>query len=196
MFEYLQKLFLSDFMPHGHCYMWKPEILWVHVASDALTAMAYYSIPAAIVYFVLNRKDFVFNWIFVLFAVFIFSCGSTHLMGIWTTWNGTYRLEGIVKATTAITSVLTAIVVWPLIPKALQIPSKADLQNAYDELEQRVDDRTLELAKSKEVAETEASKLRDFHETVVDRELAMIELKKEVNALLVDMGRPGKYQVE
>ena len=31
------------FIPHGHCYLWKPELVRLHIVSDALTALAYYS---------------------------------------------------------------------------------------------------------------------------------------------------------
>jgi len=63
------------FMPHGHCYFWKPELLWSYVASDLLIAVAYYSIPIALIYFVRKRKDLEFNWIFIMFSAFIFACG-------------------------------------------------------------------------------------------------------------------------
>jgi hypothetical protein len=36
MSEFLTKLFSSDFMPHGACYLWKPEIVWLHALSDGL----------------------------------------------------------------------------------------------------------------------------------------------------------------
>jgi hypothetical protein len=28
MRELLDKLFSSDFMPHGYCYLWKPGLVW------------------------------------------------------------------------------------------------------------------------------------------------------------------------
>lgn len=31
MSDFLTALFSSDFMPHGHCYLWKPEIVWLHL---------------------------------------------------------------------------------------------------------------------------------------------------------------------
>ena len=50
MLEFFRKLFDSDFMPHGHCYYWQQEIVWLHVASDALIAISYYVIPLSLVY--------------------------------------------------------------------------------------------------------------------------------------------------
>ena len=143
MFEFLRQLLESDFMPHGSCYFWQPEILWLHTVSDALIALAYYSIPAALWYFVKKREDLTFSWIFVLFGAFIFACGTTHLLGLWTTWHATYRLEGMVKLLTAIISVGTAIVLWPLIPRALALPSPRQLEASNRALQKEIKERQL-----------------------------------------------------
>jgi len=139
--DFLSKLFDSDFMPHGHCYFWKPGILWLSVVSDSLITLAYSSIPAALIYFVRRRKDLAFNWIFVMFGVFILSCGATHAMEVWTVWNGTYRLSAVIKLITALSSVGTAIVLWPLVPKALALPSPAQLEQVNSELRLQVRER-------------------------------------------------------
>jgi len=34
----------SDFMPHGFCFAWNVNLLWLHLGSDILTAIAYYVI--------------------------------------------------------------------------------------------------------------------------------------------------------
>lgn len=120
----------QQFMPHGHCFLWKPELLWVHVVSDTLIAAAYASIPAALIYFVLKRKDLQFEWIFILFGIFILTCGGTHLMAIYTTWEPSYYLSGLVKLVCAAASVGTAIALWPMIPKLLALPSPTQLRTA------------------------------------------------------------------
>src|SRR5581483_9837837 len=84
-----------------------------------------------------KRKDLAFGWIFVLFAIFIIACGTTHILGIWMIWQPAYWLDGVVKGLTATVSVVTAILLWPLIPKALALPSTAQLRAAYDELEEK-----------------------------------------------------------
>ena len=70
----------------------------LHVISDALISLAYFSIPFTLLYFVRKRRDLEFNWMFVCFAVFIVACGTTHLMEIWTVWHPDYWLSGTVKA--------------------------------------------------------------------------------------------------
>jgi signal transduction histidine kinase len=165
MLEFLVATLRADgFMPHGHCYLWRPEILWLHVGSDALIALAYYSIPLALLVFYRRRRDFAFPWLLVLFSAFIFACGTTHLIEIATVWNPVYRLEGVAKLLTAIVSALTAVLVWPLVPKALALPSTTQLEQEIvqreraqeelsrmnQELEQRVAERTREVVRSNE----------------------------------------------
>ena len=148
MLDFFQNLFKSDFMPHGFCYRWNPEVLWLHLSSDALIALSYYLIPMGLFYLVWKRRDLAYEyyWIVLLFSIFIFSCGTTHLMQIWTLWHGTYRLEGLLKALTAVSSFLTALLFLRIIPRALKLPSAAQLSDLNAALESRVQERTAELA--------------------------------------------------
>jgi signal transduction histidine kinase/CheY-like chemotaxis protein len=139
--EFLRKLFMSDFMPHGHCYYWDPAVLWLNVISDGLIALSYYAIPFLLFRFIRRRKDLSFQWIFVAFAVFILACGTTHLMAVWTIWTATYRLDGVIKAITALASVLTAILLVPLTPKLIALPSPAQLEAINAGLEKEIGER-------------------------------------------------------
>jgi len=177
MLEFLKNLFTSgSFIPHGHCYLWKSELVWLHIVSDSLIALAYYSIPITLIYFVHKRQDLPFDWIFLLFGTFIIACGTTHLMEIWTLWHPTYWLLGLVKSVTAIVSVYTALELMPLVPKALALPSPVQLeainrellnqitkrklaeealQTANQKLEIRVEERTTELRNANQQLQTE-----------------------------------------
>jgi signal transduction histidine kinase/ActR/RegA family two-component response regulator len=126
----------SMYSPHGICLLWEPELIWLHVVSDALIALAYFSIPFALAIFVSKRRDVEFGWVFWAFAVFIMACGVTHLMSIYTLWVPIYGIEGITKAATALASIITAAMLWPLLPKLLALPSPTQLQQAYAALEQ------------------------------------------------------------
>jgi PAS domain S-box-containing protein len=115
------------FIPHGHCYLWKPALVGLHLVSDVLIALADYSIPLILIYhFVKKRWDVPFNWIFLLFSAFIICCGTTHLLEIWTLWHPNYWLSGSIKALTAIISLYTAFVVISLVPQALAISSTGE----------------------------------------------------------------------
>src|SRR4051794_28647176 len=54
----------------------------------------------------------------------------THFLSIWTLWNPDYGLQGAVKAITAAVSLVTAIALWPLLPRVLALPSSATLADA------------------------------------------------------------------
>ena len=126
--DYLKELFGSEgFMPHGHCYLWTPELLWLNVVSDSIIALAYLSIPITLVYFIRKRKDLPFNWMFGAFGIFILACGTTHVLDIWTIWNPAYWLAGFIKALTAAASIVTAVLLVKLVPTALRIPSQEQL---------------------------------------------------------------------
>jgi PAS domain S-box-containing protein len=131
------------FIPHGHCYLWKPGLVGLHVVSDALIAIAYFSIPITLIYFVRKREDVPFYWVIGLFGAFIIACGTTHLLDIWTLWYPSYWLSGFLKAITALISVYTAIVLVPLVPKLLALPSPAQLEKANFKLECEIKERKL-----------------------------------------------------
>lgn len=124
----------ADFMPHGYCYMWDAPTVWLHVISDGLIALSYFCIPLALIYLVRRRRDLPFNWIFWMFGLFIVGCGTTHLMEIWTVWHASYLLAGAIKAITAVVSVATTVMLIPLLPKAIALPSTEQLRAVNAEL--------------------------------------------------------------
>ncbi len=186
--QQLLKSFLSvDFMPHGRCYLWNPGLIWLHVISDLLIAVAYYSIPLLLLYFVQKRRDLPFNWMFLLFGAFIIACATGHIMEILTLWYPAYWLSGSLKALTAVISLSTAGLMVPLIPKALALSSPSQLEatnlalakkiqeheeaeeairvlNA--ELEQRVSDRTAALTWLNEQLQKEIADRKRAEETL------------------------------
>ena len=112
----------GGFIPHGHCYLWKPELVWLHVASDALIGLAYVSISATLAYLVYKtRDDIPFHWVFLAFGLFIIACGSTHFIEIWTLWTPIYWLSGSIKLITAVASITTAMALPPLVPQVLAL---------------------------------------------------------------------------
>ena len=124
------------FLPHGYCYLWRPGVLSLHLVSDSIIALSYYSIPIGLLWFVNARRDVPFNWMFWFFAIFIAGCGTTHLMEIWTLWHPDYWLAGGIKAATALASIGTAVGLVPLLPKAVKLPSPQQLEAANRDLAQ------------------------------------------------------------
>jgi signal transduction histidine kinase/CheY-like chemotaxis protein len=131
MWTFLQRLLDSSTLsPHGICLLWEPELIWLHVVSDATIAASYFSIPIVLSIFVSKRRDVDFGFIFWAFAIFITACGFTHVLSIVTLWVPVYGLEGLIKLLTAVASILTAVILWPLLPKILALPSPAQLRAA------------------------------------------------------------------
>jgi PAS domain S-box-containing protein len=124
----------GSFMPHGFCFLWRPDVLWLHVISDGLIALAYFCIPVALVYFVRTRRDVPFQMVFLLFGAFILLCGTTHILSIWVLWHPNYYFEGVVKAMTAVASIGTMIMTVRLMPQALAIPSPNQMDEANAQL--------------------------------------------------------------
>lgn len=135
------QLTLAQLMPHGFCLSWQPRLMLLHLVSDAVTALAYATIPLMLVKLVRQRKDLQFSWVFVLFGVFILACGATHAMSLWTLWFPDYLAAGLVKAVTALASVGTALVLWPLIPKAIALPGPAQWEAVHQDLRQQISER-------------------------------------------------------
>jgi signal transduction histidine kinase/CheY-like chemotaxis protein len=107
MSELLRSIFLSEeFMPHGHCFLWKPGLVWLHVVSDGLIGTAYLVISVTLGR--LARKIRIpFSPMILAFGVFIGACGITHYLEVFTLWVPDYWLSGAVKAVTAAASVAT-----------------------------------------------------------------------------------------
>jgi PAS domain S-box-containing protein len=139
--EVIKTVFFENLIPDGSCYLWNPQLIGLHAISDSLIALSYYAIPIMLVYFTGKRQDAPFSWFFLLFSSFTIFCGTTHLMEVWTLWHPHYWLTGFIKALTAIISLSTAIVLIPLIPKALVLPSPIQLELVNKTLQKEVTER-------------------------------------------------------
>ena len=119
---------IKDLIPHGYCLSWSPLLLWLNVISDLLITLAYYSIPLTLVYFLRRRKDLPYPALVALFAAFIVACGTTHLLSAITIWIPLYWLDGVLKGVTAIISLIAATLMLWVVPRALSLPTIAELQ--------------------------------------------------------------------
>lgn len=135
----------SSFMEHGYCFNWEPLLVWLHVGSDILIGLSYYSIPVAMFYIVSKRKDLPFRTLFLLFATFILSCGTTHFFAAYTVFVPDYWPEAFLKVFTAIISAATAILLIPRLPQALALPSLQNSLDAIKALNQELSAKNAEL---------------------------------------------------
>jgi len=135
--------FLSTegFQPHGMCLLWRTDVFWAHLVSDAVIALAYFSIPIAMVTLARRRPDLRYNWVLYLSGTFIVGCGITHVIGMWTLWVPHYGIEAVAKALTAMASVVAAVVIWRVLPKLVAVPSPKQLEESNARLAREVADR-------------------------------------------------------
>ncbi|KAI7751491.1 hypothetical protein M8C21_022565 [Ambrosia artemisiifolia] len=111
---------------HCHCDdegSWNAHIIESQRVSDFLIAIAYFSIPLELLYF-LSCSNVPFKWVLVQFIAFIVLCGLTHLINGWGYYgNQTFQLMmalTVAKLLTALVSCATAITLLTLIPLLLK----------------------------------------------------------------------------
>lgn len=129
------------YMPHGSCYLWQTPLMSLHLVSDLLIAIAYFSIPIMLIYFVKKRRDMPFSRVFVLFGAFIVACGLGHLLEIVTLWFPIYWVTGIEQGITALISCYTAIELFSLLPMFLALKSPEELAQINQQLQIEIQER-------------------------------------------------------
>jgi ethylene receptor len=99
------------------------SILESQRVSDFLIAVAYFSIPIELLYFV-SCSNVPFKWVLFEFIAFIVLCGLTHLINGMTYGPHTFQLMlalTVFKILTALVSCATAITLFTLIPLLLKV---------------------------------------------------------------------------
>ena len=143
MFDFIRYWFENDgFMPHGMCILWRPDLLWAHAISDFLIGLSYYAVAVAVGIFLKRRDDIPYPGFTVMFGFVIFAaCGTTHWVNAWTIWNPDYGVSAAVKVFTAVASVITAALLWPVTPRLIALPSRRQLETANSGLLREIDER-------------------------------------------------------
>ena len=123
------------------CLPQQPELIWVHVVSDMLLAGSCYIVSLALLNFCRRRQDVDLSRTFWLLASCLFVWGTSYLLEIATLWQPVYWLEGMMKAAAALLSLGSAILLWPLLHRALVLSSRPDSPEADVGLAHRVAER-------------------------------------------------------
>jgi hypothetical protein len=112
-----------------------PWITTVLIGKDIAIALAYFAIPAAMLWVLKDREqDLLYPWLWTLFAAFIVACGLTHVAHAWSMIAGLEYLLAhvVIGLVTAAISVGTAIAFINILPQIRNLPSpgkqKAELE--------------------------------------------------------------------
>lgn len=114
----------SGFMPHGHCYLWMPALVWLNVISDVLIFLAYTGISCSLIWLIQTNQGMPFKKVFFLFSTFVFACGLTHLMEVVNVWWAQFLISGFLKLFTAGISLATFLILPTYFPKVRDLFQK------------------------------------------------------------------------
>ncbi|HMP98818.1 MAG TPA: hypothetical protein PKC24_03490 [Cyclobacteriaceae bacterium] len=142
------KLFQADDWPaRWVCGNWTSFHGWLYITSDIAIWLAYFIIPAIIIFYVQKRHNLPFLPVFWLFGAFIILCGSTHLIDALMFWWPGYRVSALLRVLTALVSLATAFVLIRDLPKLLEVRQEDEI-NTY-QLERQLKKYETEIAELK-----------------------------------------------
>lgn len=156
-------------LAHGVSMNWRSDLLGLHVASDAVIALAFFAIPIGLLWYLRHRLGLLREYRLVawLFGGFILAAGTSHLIGIFAIWYPLYGLQGLSKGITAILSGAAVVLLWPLLPALVKLPSSRQLAEVNDRLRRE--------------AEAHEATLRELEGARSDLETRVVERTKELS---------------
>ncbi|TYH21694.1 hypothetical protein ES288_A04G066000v1 [Gossypium darwinii] len=162
---------------------WPPDDLLMkyQYISDFFIALAYFSIPLELIYFVKKSAVFPYRWVLVQFGAFIVLCGATHLINLWTFTVHSRTVASVMttaKVLTAAVSCITALMLVHIIPDLLSVKTREFfLKNKAAEL-----DREMGLIRTQEETGRHVRMLTHEIRSTLDRHTIL-------KTTLVELGR-------
>ncbi|MCO5590831.1 hypothetical protein L7F22_044806 [Adiantum nelumboides] len=149
--------------------------------SDFFIALAYFSIPLELIYFVKKSAVFPYRWVLVQFGAFIVLCGATHLINLWTFNSHSQTVATVMtvsKVLTAVVSCATALMLVHIIPDLLSVKTRElFLKNKAAEL-----DREMGMIRTQEETGRHVRMLTQEIRSTLDRHTIL-------NTTLVELGK-------
>lgn len=162
---------------------WSPDDLLMRYQymSDFFIALAYFSIPLELIYFVKKSAVFPYRWVLVQFGAFIVLCGATHLINLWTFTSHSQTVATVMtvaKGLTAVVSCATALMLVHIIPDLLSVKTRElFLKNKAAEL-----DREMGMIRTQEETGRHVRMLTQEIRSTLDRHTIL-------NTTLVELGK-------
>jgi PAS domain S-box-containing protein len=160
--NFMKELFNTDDWPaRWRCGVWSDFHGWLYILSDLAIWFAYFAIPVILIWYIYKNNLRIFKRIFILFSLFIFACGSTHLIDAIIFWKPVYRISALARLNTAVISWVTVFAMIKVMPRYLQFKSPELLEA---EIEQR------------RQSETELKQIKESLEISVQKRTSALEL--------------------
>lgn len=106
---------IAQWFPHGYCLAWDWRVILLNVFGNVLTFMSYVTLSILVIraWHLDQLPSIMTTASAPMWAAFIWSCGFTHMMHVFTTYQPAYWLEttallltGTISATTAIMTIV------------------------------------------------------------------------------------------
>ncbi len=149
----------TGFEPLAEAHPESPWLLSLHMMSDALIGLSYVAISATLVYLVYGaRRMLPFQWVFLLFGLFIVACGGTHLMHVARFWTPAFWTSAGAQGLTVVASVGTAVVLPSLVPRVRELVRSAAVS---EERRRRLEESEEALRRARDELKGQVEKLRE-----------------------------------
>lgn len=176
LIQLVTAVFYTRFEPHYIHFIDVPQLMWLIIFGNLIIATAYFSIPLALAVVGYRRKELAHNWLFWLFCTFIFFCGITHILHVIVFWYPIYAMEGVMDMATGLISLVTAVMLWKLVPSFIRVPSIEDIRLQNEKLE-------AEIMRRKEAEKEIRTLNRTLEEKVDERTRELTISDQRFNAL-------------
>jgi hypothetical protein len=103
------------FVPHGHCYLWKPKLLGLEIGANSIIALSGLAIAVTLAWLARRARERSVRLLYRALGAVIALSAVTHLFDIWVIWRPLYWMDGAVRALCALASLALAL----LAPRAL-----------------------------------------------------------------------------
>ena len=145
---------------------WGSALILLHAIADSVIGATFVLIPLLLLYLYRRRGESGEREgaLVKLFLLFVFAVGLVHFAAVFTQWMPAPGLVGVLKGAAALLAVASGLGLWWLAPHLIALPSRdrlrseiaahlrtlEELKDTRQQLEQRVEARTKELAEAKQ----------------------------------------------